>query len=280
MEDITTGSGAIKPRRTSKACSSCHMRKVRCDVLRAGQPCTPCRNSSLACKLHERKRRQRKSAPTLGKNGQTGKWAHGHVHRRPLPEHMMLHRVPFYPSILTLAPNDRANLLAKDTGRGIILPTAIENSKALSEEDLEFLKRKGALRLPEREILDECVTSYFATFHPFFPIIDRLDFLKQYGDSNQESVVAGQGPSLLLLQGIVFTACSVRMTLQFDMQYAMLTPPVHLQFHHLEHGLHVQPRGARLFPLPCSRKNVPPTACFNYTKLLILVSIRIRLRAR
>lgn len=41
-----------------KACSTCHERKVQCDVSQLGSPCTNCRKASLECTLHERRRRR------------------------------------------------------------------------------------------------------------------------------------------------------------------------------------------------------------------------------
>lgn len=191
--------------RASKACSSCHVRKVRCDVLSRGHPCTQCDESGFRCEVNERKKRRRKSVvhPINELN------SHKTADSKPLPEHMMLHRVPFYPVIRNFAPTGRPNLSCKDTGRGIVLPVPNEHLNTLGEEDIEFLKRKGALELPDKEILDECITSYFHIFHPFFPVMDRSDFLARYKESNQIHEPSAAGPSLLLLQGIIFTACSV-----------------------------------------------------------------------
>lgn len=191
--------------RASKACSSCHARKVRCDVLSRGHPCTQCDESGFRCEVNERKKRRRKSAVYPINEAKQ----HNTTDSKPLPEHMMLHRVPFYPYIRNFAPTGRSNLSCRDTGRGIVLPVPNEHVNAPAAEDMEFLKRKGALELPDKEILDECITGYFGIFHPFFPIIDRSDFLGRYNQSNQTHAPKATGPSLLLLQGIIFTACSV-----------------------------------------------------------------------
>lgn len=39
------------------ACSTCHVRKVKCDISQSRNPCSNCRKMSLECKLHERRRR-------------------------------------------------------------------------------------------------------------------------------------------------------------------------------------------------------------------------------
>lgn len=202
--DVTA---SLKPTRAraAKACSSCHTRKVRCDVLSRGHPCTQCIESGFRCEVNERKKRRRKSTAHYVNGLKPEKTAD----LKPLPEHMMLHRVPFYPFIRKLGPSGRPNLSCKDTGRGIVLPMPGENLNSLADEDMQFLQQKGALDLPEKEILDECITSYFDIFHAFFPIIDRSEFLRQYNDSKRSTASMVSGPSLLLLQGIIFTACSV-----------------------------------------------------------------------
>lgn len=203
-EDITTLPKHTRAR-ASKACSSCHVRKVRCDVLSRGHPCTQCDESGFRCEVSERKKRRRKSTAHPINDVRPLKTADS----KPLPEHMMLHRVPFYPFIRNFAPTGRKNLSCKDTGRGIVLPVPNEHLNTPAEEDMEFLKRKGALELPDKDSLDECITCYFGVFHPFFPIIDRSDFLGRYKESIQTHEPTAAGPSLLLLQGIIFTACSV-----------------------------------------------------------------------
>ncbi|KAJ4322144.1 hypothetical protein N0V84_004979 [Fusarium piperis] len=50
--DSNNGDRASK-RRASKACLSCRNRKVRCDVLSGGQPCTNCRLDKLDCIVKE-----------------------------------------------------------------------------------------------------------------------------------------------------------------------------------------------------------------------------------
>ncbi|EEP76800.1 cutinase transcription factor 1 beta [Uncinocarpus reesii 1704] len=56
--------GASRPvkRRASKACCCCRARKVRCDVVENGSPCTNCRLDEVECVVTESKRRK-KSRP-------------------------------------------------------------------------------------------------------------------------------------------------------------------------------------------------------------------------
>jgi hypothetical protein len=45
-------------RRASKACCCCRARKVRCDVVENGSPCTNCRLDQVECIVTESKRRK------------------------------------------------------------------------------------------------------------------------------------------------------------------------------------------------------------------------------
>ena len=54
------GLSANRPvkRRASKACCCCRARKVRCDVVENGSPCTNCRLDQVECVVTESKRRK------------------------------------------------------------------------------------------------------------------------------------------------------------------------------------------------------------------------------
>ncbi|KAI1618989.1 transcriptional regulatory protein [Exophiala viscosa] len=58
---LTTGGRTVK-RRASKACHCCRSRKVRCDVVEGGIPCTNCRLDEVECVVTEGKRRRKSCA--------------------------------------------------------------------------------------------------------------------------------------------------------------------------------------------------------------------------
>lgn len=138
-----------------------------------------------------------------------------------LPEHVMRHQIPHFSFFSRLALVGRASApLTRTVTTGgddarLVLPIAAHNqsadgqaydSQARAEDEL-FLRQKGALTLPPRETLDDCVSTYFSVFHPFFPVVDRPAFLALYKSTPTEDLVkTDRGPSLLLLQSIVFTA--------------------------------------------------------------------------
>lgn len=55
---ISTTGRNVK-RRASKACHCCRSRKVRCDVVESGIPCTNCRLDEVECLVTEGKRRRK-----------------------------------------------------------------------------------------------------------------------------------------------------------------------------------------------------------------------------
>lgn len=58
---LATGGRTVK-RRASKACHCCRSRKVRCDVVEGGIPCTNCRLDEVECVVTEGKRRRKSCA--------------------------------------------------------------------------------------------------------------------------------------------------------------------------------------------------------------------------
>jgi Fungal Zn(2)-Cys(6) binuclear cluster domain len=55
-------SGRTVKRRASRACHCCRSRKVRCDVVESGTPCTNCRLDEVECMVSDSKRRKRPRA--------------------------------------------------------------------------------------------------------------------------------------------------------------------------------------------------------------------------
>ncbi|KAK1674954.1 fungal-specific transcription factor domain-containing protein [Colletotrichum godetiae] len=201
-------------RRASKACTGCRARKTRCDVLQIGHPCTKCRAEGYECEIKARKTRLGKRAIKRAING-----THAGVRQKTTaqPEHILRQQVPYFNLFRTLKSSDQPDSSGKDKEQGLFVPSALcnqphasaDSERGLSDEDLHFLVRKGAMDLPPKANLDECISTYFKCFHPTFPILDKAVFKKAYGDVEYEDLARGKGPSLLLIQAIVFTAISM-----------------------------------------------------------------------
>ncbi|KAF7550495.1 hypothetical protein G7Z17_g5671 [Cylindrodendrum hubeiense] len=187
---------AAQKRRATKACSSCHTRKVRCDMLEVGLPCTKCQAHGFECSVAERKRRRRKGEAADGEEQSQDRSL-----PRSMPEHVMLHQVPHYSFFRTFAPHGNPWLHAKNREQGVLLPVPAHDSTAgfrtrglnTNAGDSAFLKERGVFDFPPKERLDEFVSAFFRYFHPFFPVVDKPSFLSQYEKTNPEALAEGKG---------------------------------------------------------------------------------------
>lgn len=73
-------------------------------------------------------------------------------------------------------------------------------SHQLTQDDFDYLGKKGALTLPETVLRDELIRSYIEYVHGYMPILDLHGFLRTLyrGDSETEKL------SLLLFQCVMF----------------------------------------------------------------------------
>ncbi len=204
-----------RKRRASRACGSCKARKVRCDVVKTGFPCTDCRNEGYECSIPERKKR-RKTVRRASDDDEAEVGASIDRRRRDsgLSQHAILHQIPHYPFLVNFAhiPTDSEDRFSspplssnQDADRR---PNSVSDARDMSDE-LAFLKGKGALDLPEKRILDIFVSHYFRIIHPFFPIIDKVAFSSKLGDMDPHHSPGKSSLSLMLLQAVLFSASSV-----------------------------------------------------------------------
>lgn len=76
-------------------------------------------------------------------------------------------------------------------------------SDSLGVEDIQYLRIKGALEVPNDDLMQTCLQSYAEHIHPVYPLLDieetRLIIIRKAGDSKI---------SLLLLHAIIFSGCT------------------------------------------------------------------------
>ncbi|OJJ46303.1 hypothetical protein ASPZODRAFT_133335 [Penicilliopsis zonata CBS 506.65] len=99
---LSANSRPVK-RRASKACCCCRARKVRCDVVENGSPCTNCRLDQVECVVTESKRRKKSRVDVENTNNSADSPIEApdepHVHfRRPSETHGLLEGIPESPS--------------------------------------------------------------------------------------------------------------------------------------------------------------------------------------
>jgi hypothetical protein len=132
---------------------------------------------------------------------------------RSLSQHAMLHQVPHYPFFREFAPRGQQLLLSarkeEEQGEQRTPGESGGEGERLADDDLQYLRQKGAFELPAKRAMDELVANYFQVFHPFFPVVDKYAFLESYYRTDYEGILNRKGPSLLLLQAVLFTASAV-----------------------------------------------------------------------
>lgn len=203
-----------RKRRAPRACGSCKVRKVRCDVVKTGFPCSDCRSEGYECTIPERKKR-RTTVRTSSDGDEEGVAASIHRQRRDsgLSQHAILHQIPHYPFLINFA---HITTDSEDTFSSPPLSANQDTEDAKSSEDapvisdeILFLKKKGALALPEKKIMDVLVSHYFQIVHPFFPVIDKIEFLSKFEQLDPHHPHSKSSLSLMLLQAVLFSASSV-----------------------------------------------------------------------
>lgn len=204
-----------RKRRAPRACGSCKARKVRCDVVKTGFPCSDCRSEGYECTIPERKKRRTTVQKSLdGDEEEVAASIHRQRRDSGLSQHAILHQIPHYPFLVNFAhiPTDSEGTFSspplsanQDTEEDA---KSSEDAHVISDEIL-FLKKKGALDLPEKKILDVLVSHYFQIVHPFFPVIDKIEFLSKFEQLDLHHPHGKSSLSLMLLQAVLFSASSV-----------------------------------------------------------------------
>lgn len=72
----------------------------------------------------------------------------------------------------------------------------------MNKEETDILKRRGALKLPPRDVCEELIDAYFKWVAPVVPIVPRLWFMKRWNDLDNQ-------PPLLLMQAVLLAGSRV-----------------------------------------------------------------------
>lgn len=91
-------------------------------------------------------------------------------------------------------------------GAGKELPWSYLERPRLAKDDMDFLERKNAFKVPERALLIELLTSYCNWIHPQLPFLDLHSVLGAVVDDRNN----GDRPkiSLLLFQAVLFAGAA------------------------------------------------------------------------
>ncbi|KAJ0309569.1 hypothetical protein COL516b_002816 [Colletotrichum fioriniae] len=130
--------------------------------------------------------------------------------------------VPFYPGdqrgpafLIDICEPNRSS---KDNHFLVPMPSI----KALSPEDVNYLRMKGAFTLPPPHVREAMIRCYFHYVHPFAPILDASEFITEYEKGRK---------SLLLLWSMFIAAASALYDADYEKDKVTLIQSVFLMGH-------------------------------------------------
>lgn len=178
MASLSSANANRRSRRARVACEVCHERKVRCDGVANGFPCTNCRLDSKACTFRPSRRKRRPAPPTKAAIRET-------------------------PPDADSSPSPSPNALDAVSLHGFL---SAGDMSQLAPATLGQLEAQGCLHVPSGAALESFVRHYFLYVQPCSPVVNEALFWEVYQrrDENQ-----GRW-SLLLFQAMLFTSASVR----------------------------------------------------------------------
>ncbi|OGM40776.1 hypothetical protein ABOM_011132 [Aspergillus bombycis] len=203
---------ASRRKRSSKACLLCHDRKIRCDAA-GGRPCTNCRWFKHECIIPKNKYEKREREGDTSSRKSTPQWsrkedkaqdsnASADDHQADLVDVLTWEELNWSGPIVS--PESRGhNQMGLDVEvQNVTLPQYISPLLLrLSSADRDCLRVKGALNIPEAELLDALLECFALFVHPFLPVIDLGDLYSRIESNGRTGTV-----SLVLLQMMMFAA--------------------------------------------------------------------------
>lgn len=217
-------------KRASQACQQCRLRKVKCDIVEVGPPCHNCRFDGSECTTstsrRSRKYRLQKGRPSHIRASQPPRTApsvfstassSSNAAQNPVTPSSCIHDSPnilspdgshvhssFVPVLnspgKTLPPLMSAvSATARTSVKSTSLPSYIRCPRRnLRPDELEFLKSRGALSIPDPPLRDKLFLSFLLYVNPFLPVVDVQEVINAIGGESGAQV------SLILFQAIMF----------------------------------------------------------------------------
>ncbi|KAG8664828.1 Transcriptional activator of fatty acid utilization [Fusarium poae] len=212
--------------RSFRACVTCHSRKVRCDALSKGIPCTNCAAFNIRCQVPGieeplvstltsrgkggQKIAQRDSSSTLTSTPASSTQAYQTSPRQDGVASLTKFNVLPITSaghVLYIGESAGFDLLLRGTQSPVHFPMpqdthVLSIPAGLDPLEIQILKRRGAFVLPPKALCDDLIKTYFSWVHPIVPVINRTKFMSQYRDARNP-------PSMLLLQCILLAGARI-----------------------------------------------------------------------
>lgn len=208
-------------KRAWRACQHCHARKVRCDGVVNGFPCTNCRLDHYDCAPWAGPRNgalvKQPVRSTLNDEGAQTVRHLQHDFKKPryrryrnesnTKSNCGMSDIAF--QMLFCGKTDLR--LSADVLSSISLPFSFypfikaTRLRELNPTQIAFLESQGCLHLPTKSVTDMFVHNYFLYVHPFLPLLDEARFWQEY----RLFSVHGDGISILLFHTMLFAASCV-----------------------------------------------------------------------
>ncbi|RHZ43331.1 transcription factor domain-containing protein [Aspergillus thermomutatus] len=201
------------PRRTrtaeSGACSNCVKTRQRCYIGVSGGSCSSCRRAKLDCDAHE-------STTPRSVTEEPSSWLtycpediFASQLKQSERECSLKNGMAGNPAVLSTIPLDYhisiINQLfgpASDAPPAVHLPSYLADLPGrLHRDDVEYLRRSGALDLPSDTLRNELLKSYLLWVHPHMPILGLHEFLSAVASDNESHQIG-----LLLFHAVLFAA--------------------------------------------------------------------------
>ena len=192
-------------KRASQACHQCRARKVKCDVIEIGSPCSNCRLDEIECitSLSKRSRRYRQQKARL-----TNKLSDPTVQTQQITRT----NPSRYPTVSVLQNiQEQAEYEARNSGASVDesgsrqlisildLPCYIFPSRReLGIDEVAFLRSRGAFSIPESNFRNHLLLAFIQYVYPFLPVLDLQEFLDAIELKSDSQV------SLILFQAVMF----------------------------------------------------------------------------
>ncbi|KAF5580445.1 cutinase transcription factor 1 alpha [Fusarium subglutinans] len=214
--------------RSFRACVTCHLRKVRCDALSKGIPCTNCAAFNVKCQVPGIEEPLLSTLISRAKIGDktTSAQRDPSIARISTPASSTqayqtspqqdgvasltkLNVLPITSAghVLYLGESAGFDLLLRGSQSPVHFPMpqdthALSIPAGLDPLEIQILKRRGAFVLPPKALCDDLIETFFSWVHPIVPVINRTKFMSQYQDARDP-------PSMLLLQCILLAGARI-----------------------------------------------------------------------
>ncbi|KAF5637624.1 cutinase transcription factor 1 alpha [Fusarium tjaetaba] len=212
--------------RSFRACLTCHTRKVRCDALSKGIPCTNCAAFNVKCQVPGIEEPLVSILTSRGKRGDTRVQRDFSIDRTSAPASSTQAYQPssqqdgvISPTKFNVLPITSAghviyvgesagfDLLLRGSQSPVHFPMphdtlALSIPGGLEPLEMRILQRRGAFVLPPKRLCDDLIETYFSWVHPIVPVINRTKFMSQYRDPTNP-------PSMLLLQCVLLAGARI-----------------------------------------------------------------------